>query len=368
MRSARMTPVLVGVALGALACGVTAGHGQTLEMARQSAARYVPGLGGDLVDAACKEGPVMLYALVFRGNLEDLSRRFEARFPCLRLDKFAASGGPLAQRYMSEFQGGSYIADVWMNSSPPFADDLAAKKMLAEWIPPTAKFIPDLWKREGYWYAIGLTHIGVAWNTEEVSAEQKVWLDKLETWDRLASAPFSGSAALVDIRAGGTTQLPYYFFKTQYGALVWKALVALKPSIFNAVNPLAERLAAGEFGFAPVVTADTAIATQWLNGAPLQWRYPEPGLAVPYFIAGAAKAPHPNAAKLLLAWSLSEDGQSAWVNSTGLAPASPHAKDERRYAKEPWYKLPSKYYQADWNAIAENLKTATVEFTTGFER
>lgn len=357
----------VSAAVFALLQGPTA-QAAIDDEAWKSAQQHLPGLSREVVLAACQENTVMLYTLVLRDNSADVIERFKKLFPCISVKTFVGSGGALVQRFSSEFQAGNHLADVWMNSSPHVADDLAGKNLLLKWTPPTANLIPDPWKKEGYWYAIGLAHIGVAWNTEEVNPEQKAWLANLKTWDQLPTAPFGGATATVDIRAGGTTQLTYYFFEKQYGPDFLKKLAALKPAVFSGVNPMIDRLVTGEFPMAFAVTADTAAGNQLRNGAPLRWKFPEPGLAVPYFLSIAAKSPHPNAAKLFLAWSLSKDGQTAWVNSSGLAPASKNAKDERPYAMESWYRLPGSYYRPDWAEISSQFKEAVNRFTAAFRK
>ena len=358
--------MMMAVVVGVMANPARAQPAAELATARQSAGQIAPDLPASLVDAACQEGTVMLYTLVFRGDLQDLAAQFHARFPCLTLKTFVGSGGVLAQRYISEYQAGSYVADVWMNSSPVYGDDLAAKGMLLNWTPPDAARVPAIWKHEAAWYAVGLAHIGVAWNTDDLTAAQTKWLDGLTRWDQLPSAPFEGSSALVDIRAGGTTQLPYYMFGKDYGPDFLTKLTALKPTLFNAINPLADRLGTGEFSLGLAVTADTAIATQWLQGAPVRWKFPEPGLAVPYYIGLPAKAPHPNAAKLFMTWSLSPEGQRLWVSNTGLAPVDKGVQDDRKFAHEPWYKLPGSYYIVDWNALSAALPADTARFAAVF--
>lgn len=337
-------------------------------IAWKNAQQFVPGLSKDVVDSACREGSVMLYSLVLQNNPEDVLSRFRQLFPCVVLKTFTGSSGVLAQRYSSEFQAGVRLADAVMNSSPQVGDAMADKKMLAHWTPPTGVLIPEMWKNEGYWYALGLGPLGVAWNTQLVDARQKAWLENLKSWDQLPSAPFSSSVAIVNVRAGGTSQLPLYFMTQKYGASFVQKVAALKPSLFSGVNPLVERLAAGEFALALGVPCDTSVASQWLNGAPVQWIYPEPALAVPYFMAINAMAPHPNAARLLEAWSLSADGQTAWVNGAGFAPVGPAAHDQRRYSKESWYKLPRNYYNADWHAISEQLNAEIASFDKSFGR
>jgi len=332
----------------------------------KNAQKLIPGISKETVDAACSEGSAMMYSLILRGEQEGIIGHFEKLFPCIKLKVFNASGGVLSQRFTNEMRAGNSPTDIWMNSSPVYGSRLAKEGLLLNWTPPTASLIDDLWKDEGYWYAIGLAHIGIIWNTEDIKPEQKKWLEGVKTWADVPNGPFQNNTGLVDIRAGGTTQIFYYYNKQKYGVDYWKKLATLKPTIFSGVNPLIGRLVAGDFAYAAGITADTAGATQWLKGAPLQWKFPEPGLAVPYFIGISAKAPHPNAAKLFMAWSLSTDGQNSWVNSSGLAPASSHATDNRPYAKKAWYKLPKTHYRADWQKIATDLKADTQTFTSIF--
>lgn len=325
-------------------------------------------LPADLVQAACKEGKITLYSLIFGGKAASTHPKFHERFPCINVEVFSASGGALSQRYTSEVQAGSRNADLVMNSSPIAGDRMARAGMYLQWTPPTASFIPQQWQKSGYWYAVGLTYLGAAWNTQEISADDKAWIDKATTWKDILASPFKDRMAMVDLRAGGTTQLAYYYFKEAFGPDGWKQLADRHPTMFNGINPLADRLAAGEFAFVPHATVDTAMAARWSKGAPLQWKFPEPGLAVPYFLGIATNAPHPNAAKLFLAWSLTPEGQSAWVSESGLAPVSDKATDSRPFAKEAWYKLPHEIYPADWSKIEETIGSLTEDFRATFRQ
>jgi iron(III) transport system substrate-binding protein len=319
-------------------------------------------LPAELVTAACKEGHVTFYSLIFDSIKPTSFQKFHERFPCIELSTFNASSGALAQRFTSEFQAGTRNADLLMNSSPSYGKRMIAAGMLAQWTPPTGDLVPAQWQDPGYWYSVGLSYIGMAWNKQEIDDKQKAWLGKTNTWKEVLDAPFKDNLAMVNIRAGGSTQMPYQYLKVTFGIESWKKLAALKPTIFNGINPLADRLAAGEFALTPAATIDTAIGARWAQGAPLQWKFPEPGLAVPYFLAVTSNAPHPNAAKVFLAWSLSEEGQSAWVNGSGLAPASTHVNDQRAFTKEAWYKLPKQTYAADWDKIDADAPELNKDF------
>jgi iron(III) transport system substrate-binding protein len=253
-----------------------------------------------------------------------------------------------------------------MNSSPSYGHRMITAGMLAQWTPPTGTQVPAQWQHPGYWYSIGLSYIGMPWNKQEVDSKQQAWLDQATTWQQVLDAPFPDSLALVNIRAGGSTQMPYAYLRQTFCDAAWAKLAALHPTIFDGINPLADRLAAGEFALAPVATIDTAIGARWAQGAPLQWKFPEPGLAVPYFLALASNAPHPSAGKLFLNWSLSDDGQSAWVSGSGLAPASSHVHDERPFTKQAWYRLPKQAYAADWDKIETDAPAPNRDFDRVF--
>jgi iron(III) transport system substrate-binding protein len=56
------------------------------------------------------------------------------------------------------------------------------------------------------------------------------------------------------------------------------------------------------------------------DGAPIGFTYPKSGTTTSDSIAGiAAKAPHPNVAKVFLNWMMSKDGQAILVDQAGLA-------------------------------------------------
>ncbi len=352
------------IALAALAAaGPAMVHAQTADEVAYGATL---GLPGGMVAAACAEGHVSFYSLIFNSLKATSFDAFKAHFPCLDLSMFAASSGVLAQRFTAEFQAGTRGADVLMNSSPSYGRRMIAAGMLAQWTPPTGNLVPAQWQQPGYWYSIGLSYIGMAWNKQEVDGRQKAWLDQATTWRQVLDAPFPDSLALVNIRAGGSTQMPYEYLRQTFGDAAWMKLAALRPTIFNGINPLADRLAAGEFALAPVATIDTAIGARWEQGAPLQWKFPEPGLAAPYFLALTSNAPHPNAAKLFLAWSLSEEGQSAWVNGSGLAPTNGHIRDERPFTRQAWYKLPAQTYVVDWDRIEADAPAMNRDFDRVF--
>src|SRR3546814_20470099 len=136
-------------------------------------------------------------------------------------------------------------------------------------------------------------------------------------------------------------RISYEFRRVLFRSLEsWKMLAALEPVIFNGINPLADQLAAGAFAFVPHATLDTAVNKRRKRGAPIEWNFPEPGLGIPYFMGIASNAPHPAAAKLFMAWSLTGAGQTIWVNRSGIAPPSDLANYTHKLATAETNQIP----------------------------
>jgi ABC-type Fe3+ transport system substrate-binding protein len=358
---------ITAIALALASLG-SAAHDAMAQSAEADYATKNLGVSADLVKQACAEGSLMFYSLIIGGEESRPAQKFGEHFPCIKINVFSASGGAIGERFMTEFRAKNAQADVMMNSSPAFGTEMISNKMLAQYTPPNADKVAPQWKEEGYWYGVGVVYIGIGYNTEEITAADKTWIDGVKTWKQVLDNPFAGRMAMVDIRAGGSTHLPYYYFKHELGADSWKKLADEKPTIFNGINPLGDQLAAGEFAFVPHATLDTAVNERRERGAPIAWKFPEPGLGIPYFLGIASNAPHPAASKLFMAWSLSEEGATTWVNESGMAPASSLAKDDRDVTKQDWYALPKEIYQADWKAISDEIPSMVKEFQATFSK
>jgi iron(III) transport system substrate-binding protein len=359
----------LALALGTLSMAAANAQDAGIAAAQAWAKQHAPGMAADIIPAAAKEGKIMLYCLNSSCPPE-LSAEFQKTFPFIKVETYKATGGALAERLTSEVRANRAISDIWMNSSPAVANRFVKEGMLANYTPVTGTNVPAKWRRDGYWYGVGLLHMGIAWNTEKVTPEEAAWLDKVTTWDQVANPIFKGRSAMAHVRAGGTAQVPYAYFRDKLSPqFLDKLNDTLAPVIYESSNPMGERLVAGEYAYLPHTPTDIgSVATYFKNGAPVRWRYPEPSLALPYLAAMTKNAPHPNAAKLFMNWSSSLAGQSAWVNITGLAPMRPDVKDDRPFTKTPWFRAPKTYWEVDWDKLDADMPAMTADFKRVFKK
>lgn len=326
----------------------------------------IPGLDASLVEAACDEGELSLYNVIYRGELAGLISQFEETFPCITVTSFAAGGAQLLERFESEALAGRNAADVWASTTPGIVRGLAEDGLLAEYTPPNADRVPEGFKDEGLWYAVGLDPIGIGWNADRVTPEQLEAIERIENWSDVADPAFSGRAGMVTARGGGTAQLPFYYWWTEVGPEYYAELAALSPAIFDTTNPSVDRMVAGDFEVLLHAPVDNSVASAWLQGAPVQWKFPQPGLAVPHFATVAESAPNPNVARLFVAWSLSPEGQATWSAETGLAPVGADVEDTRPQVEESWYEAPSEYHVVDWEHLTSEVPAMGDEFDRVF--
>jgi ABC-type Fe3+ transport system substrate-binding protein len=362
---------LVATASLTAACGSSSGGGGGGGDAKAKAwvAKNIPGFSASVVEQACKEGKLSLYSLIPPG-IAKVNASFESDIGCVKVDAFQASGGALAERFSQEQSAGKHSADVIQNFSVGFLNDAASKGWLEKYTPPNAKNVPSRWSNPSYWYGIGLDPMGVFWNTRAVSGAQQKQLSSIKTWDQLLDIDgLAGKTGVVDIQSGGTAQLPLYFLQDKYGLDYWTKLAAqFKPTVFDSITPLTQRLASGNIAVA--LDGETTVPGDALaKGAPLQWVYPSPAVGVPQMLGIAGGAPHQAAAQLYMAWSLSQAGLTDWSSFNLLAPISGDVKDNRPFAQKPWFTNPdgSTYYDADWAQINKDLPDLTKTFNKTFK-
>lgn len=332
--------------------------------------KNIPGVSPKLVNAACKQAKLSLETTINAG-FDDLFKQFEKDIPCINVSDFQASGGALAVKFAAEQAANSHNTDVVIHSSPASLDDWTTAGYLGKFKPVDSARVPKRWKREGSWYVIGLNNVVMAWNKNAVSSAQEKKLLTVKTWKQvfnLGSLGLQGHSGIVNVKAGGSVQLIVYglTYVQRNGLDLLQS--AFKPTIYASATPMAGDLASGRIS-AIVAGESTSIETAWLAGAPIEWAYPTPNLAIPTGMAIAKGAPHAAAAELFEDWALSRPGQIAFTQYGGYSPVpvTPAIPDLRPYAKSSWFHEPrTLYFNANWTVIGNTVGQLTSQFNSAF--
>jgi iron(III) transport system substrate-binding protein len=299
----------------------------------------MPGVEVDLVRAAAEEGKVVFYTST---NLASnaVAEAFRKRFPFIAVEQLQLAGGTLTERFAAEQAAGTHAADVLNTSSEPDVRAFAEKGYCEKYTPSTDSRFSAGDKVPGMVYRWNGTVQGIAYLADSLKPEQVASLD---TWDTLTSDVWNGAVfGWIDAAAGGTTVFVNTYFYNEHGTDLWKEHKGLveKVNVYGGTNPTTQALLQGEID----VTGPVGISAPYemfSEGAPVRWASPKPTLAVPAAGCVAAKPPHPNAAKLLWSYVLSDEGQAAIAPYGSVSYLkdfkAPKIKD---LEGEDWYKSP----------------------------
>jgi iron(III) transport system substrate-binding protein len=256
-----------------------------------------------LVDAAKKEGRPTLYSVSDPDLTQNMMNAFKARYG-LDVDVQRLGAGPLGQRYSAEADAGKVVADAVVVSDVVFMDEAINKGWLAkiDSLPSLPDWPKDQWN--GYYAPVNMAFYTIAYNTKMVKES-----DAPKTWTELTDPKWKGQLLQSDPRISlGLTQW-LYLMRQSYGDDFFKKLMANNPRLVTSSVPATQQLAAGAASiFFPEV--HSVVLSNLAQGAPLAETFPD---LVPQSgtLAGvSAKAPHPNAGRLLLNFYLSKEGQT----------------------------------------------------------
>jgi len=258
----------------------------------------------DLVDAANKEGKLLLYTALLLDNEQIVAKEFNKRFPGVKVDIVRAPGGRLFTRIETEAAANQLAADVVDMTDRGLM--MRIEHLFADFEPPNAADFDNPAAVSKKFWPRSVQVYGLAYNPALVSNPPATWRD-------LEKPAYKGKLGMVIAGSGGTTWSQVMFQRQVLGLDYWKAIAAQAPRLFESNGPLATAVVRGEVQVA-MLLINAALPLE-RDGAPIKSVYPTEGLPTTPNTTGLLKtAPHPNAARLFLNWFLSVEGQNAMVD------------------------------------------------------
>jgi iron(III) transport system substrate-binding protein len=269
-----------------------------------------------LYDAAKKEGKVVIYA---RGD-EDFRRIvqvFNRRYPDVTVEAQEMRGQEAREKIIAEQAAKQLVVDIISGGENSIAE-LRQLGYLEQYRSPELKFIQkDSLDPLGFRNPVNLNVYGFTINTNVITSTPEP-----KSWSDLIHPRFQGKLATQDPRGSGGSLYLMTALSRVYGMEFVRKLA--KQNIFFGRNTsaLLTGLVRGEHGVLMSTSWGSAPLQKAIKGkAPIKFIKPLDGLQIiPISMAIVKNAPHPNAAKLLIDWSLSEEGQKAEA-AEGATPA-----------------------------------------------
>lgn len=265
------------------------------------------------VAAAKREGVVNLYTSMQVTDSRPLAEAFEKKHG-VRVNIWRASGEKVAQRMITETRGNRFEADV-VETDGAQMEILHREGQLARLDVPSAADIPAAIKPpHGGYVPTRLSLYVFAYNTQRVKADEVP-----KTYEDLLAPRWAGRFAVEAADVAWFAAVARAMGEAK-GVEFFRKLAAQKPSLRSGHTLMAELVAAGEID-AAVDAHVQGVARLKDKGAPIDWRPLQPAFGQPSSVGVAAKAPHPNAARLFAEFVLSREGQEI-IKARNRVPAS----------------------------------------------
>jgi ABC-type Fe3+ transport system substrate-binding protein len=283
-------------------------------------ARSAAAADAALIEAAKKEGQVVWYTtLVVNQIVRPLKEAFEKKYG-VTLQFTRADDLVTAQKILAEGQAGRMQADMLDSISGMFA--LQEAGLLAPFtVPNEADYPAELKAKDGYWTAVIMYVFTPGINTTLLPKDQapKTFADLLDpklkgkmAWNGSSMAGAFGFVANILTTMGEAKGMDYL------RALAKQQVVNVDASS----RAVLDQVIAGEYWINLMAfNHHTVISAR--KGAPCDWLKLEPAPVTLDAVGLMKDAPHPNAARLLLEFLLSEDGQKVFQQNDYL-PALPN--------------------------------------------
>ena len=272
---------------------------------------FLPGLvhaqtqsaeGARLIGEAKKEGKVVVYAAYSSADANAFKAAFEKKYPFIQFEYFRAGKDKLLSKYLTEIRSGTYLPDVYQASIFPVTT-LQQMGLLTKYRSPEREAYPEALKdKEGYWTAVYLNAMTIAYNTRLVRPE-----DAPKSYEDLLLPKWKGRMGL-DLNKTEWYVAMLQVMGEEKGKKYMEALSKQKIQARDGNTITGQLLVAGEF---PLVVSQYPTSVEELKkvGAPVDWIPLQPHMIYSIVIAVTVRSSHPAAGRLFVDFVLSEEGQ-----------------------------------------------------------
>ena len=273
---------------------------------------------GKIVEGAKKEGHVVLYsAFVGLATHQQLKKDFEATYG-ITVDILEARASEVRERIRIEQTAGRFAADVSENGRTTTTLQIAQDHVFDPHgpLPSLGHLKPDF-KADDIRLPVFAIVYGILVNSRLVKPE-----DEPKSWLDLADPRWKGKILSDDFRALGGGGVLFYVLEEKFGRDFLDKLAKQDIKFSREIPANERRIARGEL---PIYIPDSLTSIPELKGLPIKLVAPKEGLPyVGYDLALLKKAPHPNAARLLMEYYLGQKMQQSFAN-LGLLPVTSDA-------------------------------------------
>lgn len=253
------------------------------------------------IEAAKKEGRVVVYGSVVPQAMEALHKNFETKYG-IKVDYWRADSTKVSERALTEWRAGKPAFDI-VEGNRGVQLIMKAEGLFAKFIPPSSeKFPAEVKEKDGLITPWRVLPISILFNTDMVKPA-----DLPKTWDDLLQPKWSGKIVMPD-PTRHTTTAQFLWNMRRFKPDNWldwvRGLAKQKPVLVASLAPVTTSVIKGEG-----VLGITYVKYVKQYKGPVDYVLMDKYLADPNYVSVGAKAPNPNAARLYAEYVTSAEGQ-----------------------------------------------------------
>jgi ABC-type Fe3+ transport system substrate-binding protein len=312
---ARYAPLLLVASLACWSLHCAPAGAQSLaELANYSG----PDRTQRLVAGAKKEGSVTLYSSATVADQSAIIAAFQAKYG-VKVQQWRGSSEDIRNRAMTEYGAGRYDVDVAETAGPDMEAMVREQLLQPVTTPVSAELIPQATMPHHGWTATRLSVFVGAYNTNVIKTA-----DAPKRYEDLLDPKWKGKLGIESDDANWFLSVVGYMGEQKGLKLFHDIVVTNGMSIRKGHTLLANLVGSGEVPLALTAYSYRVEQMKNVEGAPVEILYLPPVVALPTGAGVFRKAPHPNAALLLLDFYLT-DAQKILADREAV-PTNPKVK------------------------------------------
>ena len=266
---------------------------------------------GKIVQLAQKEGVVVYYAAPgSEAIISKAAKTLKEKYG-IEVQYSGQRGNEMREKVLAESRSHRVLADI-VSTGTTSMGTLKSENVLQKAGPniPNMKFVPEaLVDKDDTLTPIYVNTYGILINTNLVKPE-----DEPKSWDDLLDPKWKGKILADDPRAAGGANTWFTVTYAEFGREYHEKLAQQKPHFTREYLENEKAVARGDYPiYYPFIMTDIYSN---LQGTPTKAIAPIEGLPFVAIAAALVKdSLHPNAARLLLNWFLSEEGQRELIQN-----------------------------------------------------
>ena len=264
-----------------------------------------------MIEAAKKEGEVAFYGGFSVSDVAGFIQKFNKKYPFIRVNHLREGAEKLMTRVLTERQAGRNSVDVIQARGFP-ARVMLDKGVFAKYASPEARVYPKGFADpDGRWATMYVQTSVIGYNTKFVKPGE------IKGWEDLTNPKWRGQMVIDREETEWFANMLEVMGRDK-GLAYMRRIAEQKPTLWEGHTLMAQLVAAGEHPIG-ISLYGPRIEDLKARGAPVDWVRSNPVIGFLYLVALADKAPHPNAARLLIDFALSQEGQMEITESRRIS-------------------------------------------------